>query len=112
MITGAIHLLDECEDGAHLTEEGGECKPRVQSAVRTISILLAVANSSNGMKAKEIMQHAGLSRQVTYHLIHTMLGTGIIRKNDAKRYVLGLAAVSIADGFHRQLAPPAAKRCF
>ena len=48
----------------------------------------------------------GLSRQVTYHLIHTMLGTGIIRKNESNRYVLGLAAVAIAEGFHRQLAPP------
>ena len=52
------------------------------------------------------MEKLGLSRQVTYHLIHTMHGTGIIRKNDRNRYVLGLAAVSIAEGFSRQLAPP------
>jgi len=52
------------------------------------------------------MEKLGLSRQVTYHLIHTMHGTGIIRKNDSNRYVLGLATVSIAEGFSRQLAPP------
>ena len=83
-----------------------ETKPRIQSAVRTVSILLAVANSPNGLKAKEIMEGLDLSRQVTYHLIHTMQGTGIIRKNESNRYVLGLAAVSIAEGFSRQLAPP------
>ena len=88
------------------TAKSADPKPRIQSAVRTISILLAVADSSNGLRAKEIMEKLGLSRQVTYHLIHTMHDTGIIRKNDSNRYVLGLAAVSIAEGFSRQLAPP------
>ena len=88
------------------TAEDSQLKPRIQSAVRTVAILLAVADSPNGLRAKEIMDKLGLSRQVTYHLIHTMHGTGIIRKNDSNKYVLGLAAVSIAEGFHRQLAPP------
>jgi IclR family acetate operon transcriptional repressor len=83
-----------------------EPKPRIQSACRTISILLAVANSPNGLKAKDIMQKLGLSRQVAYHLIHTMHGTGIIRKDERNRYVLGLAAISIAEGFGRQLSAP------
>ncbi len=89
-------------------EKGGksESKPRVQSALRTISIVLAVAESSNGLKVKEILEKLGLSRQVTYHLIHTLQATGIIRKNEHNRYVLGLAAAIIADGFQRQLAPP------
>jgi IclR family acetate operon transcriptional repressor len=86
--------------------DGQEAKPRIQSAVRTVSILLAIADSANGLRAKEVMERLGLSRQVTYHLIHTMQGTGIIRKNESNRYVLGLAAVSIAEGFTRQLAPP------
>jgi IclR family transcriptional regulator, acetate operon repressor len=86
--------------------QSGNSKPRVQSAVRTITILQAVAQSPDGLRAKEIMEKLGLSRQVTHHLIHTMHGTGIIRKNDGNRYVLGLAAVSIAEGFKRQLAQP------
>jgi len=81
-------------------------KPRVQSALRAISILLAVSESPNGLKVKDITDKLGLSRQVTYHLIHTLLATGIIRKNENNRYVLGLASVAIAEGFHRQLAPP------
>jgi IclR family transcriptional regulator, acetate operon repressor len=106
VITHVNPLLDEIADGEDLTAEGGDRKPRIQSAVRTISLLLAVADSHNGLKAMEIMKRVGLSRQVTYHLIHTMLGTGIIRKSETNRYVLGLAAVSIVEGFHRQLAPP------
>ena len=102
MKADAIKVLDANESSV----EDTPAKPRIQSAVRTISILLAVAGSPNGLKAKEIMEKLGLSRQVTYHLIHTMHGTGIIRKNDSNRYVLGLATVSIAEGFSRQLAPP------
>jgi IclR family transcriptional regulator, acetate operon repressor len=106
VIEPSIQRIDARLNAATLTPEIVERKPRIQSAVRTLSILLAVAESANGLKAKEIMKRVGLSRQVTYHLVHTMLGTGIIRKNESNRYVLGLAAVSIAEGFHRQLAPP------
>jgi DNA-binding IclR family transcriptional regulator len=96
----------EDTDTSSSSLEGQVAKPRIQSALRTVSILLAVADSPNGLRAKEIMEKLRLSRQVTYHLIHTMQGTGIIRKNESNRYVLGLAAVSIAEGFSRQLAPP------
>lgn len=106
MDAGTAKTLDPNVEVSSATADSNDPKPRIQSAVRTISILLAVANSANGLKAKEIMDKLGLSRQVTYHLIHTLHGTGIIRKNDSNRYVLGLAAVSIAEGFSRQLAPP------
>ena len=102
----AAESAEEDFDGVSLPADGIERKPRIQTADRTISILIAVAESANGLRAKEIMKQVGLSRQVTYHLIHTMLGTGIIRKNESNRYVLGLAAVAIAEGFQRQLAPP------
>jgi IclR family acetate operon transcriptional repressor len=101
----ATNTLDSIGSAPPTTEDS-QLKPRIQSAVRTVAILLAVADSPNGLRAKEIMDKLGLSRQVTYHLIHTMHGTGIIRKNDSNKYVLGLAAVSIAEGFRRQLAPP------
>lgn len=87
-------------------QSAAEPKARVQSALRAVSILLAVSESPNGLKVKDITDKLGLSRQVTYHLIHTLQATGIIRKNESNRYVLGLAAVAIAEGFHRQLAPP------
>ena len=106
---GTAEKTQDEGDDLLLTEvKGEEPKPRVQSALRTVSILLAIAESSNGLKIKEIMEKLGLSRQVTYHLIHTLHATGIIRKSASSnsRYVLGLATASIADGFHRQLAPP------
>ena len=77
----------------------------MQSAYRAISILLAIAESSQGLKINEIRESLGLPRQVTYHLIHTLRQTGIIRKNSSNRYVLGAAAASIGEGFQRQLAP-------
>jgi IclR family acetate operon transcriptional repressor len=80
-------------------------KVRVQSAARAVAILLAVARSSNGLKAKEISEILNLPRQTSYHLIHTLLATGTLRKSGQGRYLLGLAASSIADGFERQLEP-------
>jgi DNA-binding IclR family transcriptional regulator len=81
-------------------------KPRVQSAARTVSIILSIAESRVGLRSKEISQKLKLPRQVTYHLLHTLSATRVIRKNEHQRYVLGLAAMPIAEGFHRQLAPP------
>lgn len=89
-----------------LTDPEDVKKPRVQTAVRTVGILLSISRSGKGLNAKELSMDLGLPRQVTYHLLHTMLSTGIIRKNEQNRYVLGLAAASIAEGFRRQLAPP------
>ena len=43
-----------------------EPKTRVQSAYRAISILLAIAESSQGLKINEIRESLGLPRQVTY----------------------------------------------
>jgi hypothetical protein len=70
----------DANESSEGTAEDGQSKPRIQSAVRTISVLLAVADSPNGLKAKEIVEKLGLSRQVTHRLIHTMHGTGIILK--------------------------------
>jgi IclR family transcriptional regulator, acetate operon repressor len=81
-------------------------RPRVQSAARTVDILLAIARTRDGARAIEISDELGLPRQVTYHLLHTLNSTGVIRKNPQNRYVLGLAAGVIADGFRRQLHPP------
>jgi DNA-binding IclR family transcriptional regulator len=93
----------EAEAKAPRTEDR---KPRIQTAERTVAVLLAIARSPAGMKAREIGDELGLPRQVIYHLLHTLLGTGIVRKTMQNRYGLGLAAAPIAEGFRRQLAPP------
>ena len=72
------------------TEASEDRKPRIQSAERTVAVLLTIAISLDATKAKEISDALGLPRQVTYHLLHTLLGTAVLRKNMQNRYVLGL----------------------
>lgn len=82
-------------------------KPRIQTAVRTIDLLQAVARaSSNGISAKELSDQLGLPRQVVYHLIHTLVSTNMLRQVGGKRYVLGLSVANIAHGYKRQSSAP------
>jgi IclR family transcriptional regulator, acetate operon repressor len=80
-------------------------KPRVQSAARTAAILLAVAGSDKGLSAPEISDAVGISRQVAYHLLHTLTEAGMVTRDTSNRYVLGLRVATLAEGFRRQLAP-------
>jgi IclR family acetate operon transcriptional repressor len=80
-------------------------RPRVQSAARAMAILLAVAQSENGLTAREVSERVEVSRQAAYHLLHTLAGTGVLARDEEHRYVLGLAVASLAEAFGRQLAP-------
>jgi DNA-binding IclR family transcriptional regulator len=80
-------------------------KPRVQSAARTIGILLAIAQTENGLTTKEISEQVNIGRQATYHLLHTLTATGMVARDDGGRYVLGLRVSTLAEGFSRQLSP-------
>lgn len=80
-------------------------RPRVQSAARTIGILLEVAKSENGLTTKEISERVGIGRQATYHLLHTLVEAGMLTRAEGRRYLLGLRVGTIAAGFERQLAP-------
>lgn len=82
--------------------------PRVQSAARTVDILLAVARSGpSGITAKRISDELALPRQVVYHLLHTLQSVEMLHKVGGNAYVLGLAASVIASGYRRQNAAPA-----
>jgi len=85
--------------------DGGAQRPRVQSAARTVAILLAVAQSESGLAPREISERVGIGRQATYHLLHTLQGTGMLTRNARNRYVLGLRVGTLAEAFGRQLAP-------
>lgn len=80
-------------------------RPRVQSAARTVGILLAIAQTQDGLTTKEISERVGIGRQATYHLLHTLTATGMVTRDDGNRYVLGLRVGTLAAGFARQLAP-------
>jgi DNA-binding IclR family transcriptional regulator len=84
-----------------------ESKPRIQSAVRTINILQAVARaSSSGVSARDLSIELNLPRQVIYHLIHTLLSVNMLRQVGGKNYVLGLGAANLAHGYRRQTSAP------
>src|SRR5512142_2453297 len=80
-------------------------RPRVQSAARVVGILLAVAGSDDGLTAREISAEVAISRQATYHLLHTLVGCGVLTRDDRGHYMLGLRVGTLAEGFRRQLAP-------
>lgn len=80
--------------------------PRVQSVARAMSILGAVAGSAHGLRAMEIATVLGLGRQATYHLLHTLVGCGMLTRNQQNLYVLGLQTATLADAFERQMALP------
>jgi len=81
-------------------------EPRVQSVGRAVSILMAVAQSPSGLKGSEIVVSADLPKQATYHLVHTLVTTGLLTRNEHGLYVLGLRVGTLAEAFRRQLAPP------
>jgi DNA-binding IclR family transcriptional regulator len=86
--------------------EAGTSPPRVQSVARAMAILVAVANSPQGLRAMEIAKALGLGRQATYHLLHTLIGSGMLTRNPQGLHVLGLQMATLADAFVRQLAVP------
>ena len=88
-------------EGARATAQ-----PRVRSVARAVAILLAVAESPGGLRAMEIAAQLGLGRQGTYHLLHTLVGCGMLTRNQENRYVPGLEVATLADAFSRQSAPP------
>jgi DNA-binding IclR family transcriptional regulator len=87
------------------TAAGNGQRPRVQSAARAVNIILAVAESENGLTTKEISERVGTGRQATYHLLHTLVEAGMLTRDGRSRYLLGLRVGTLAEGFARQLAP-------
>lgn len=82
-----------------------KAKPRVQTAARTVQVLTEVAIAApGGISAKEISLKLGLPRQVVYHLVHTLVSIGALRKSNGNNFVLGLTMGPIAEGFRVQLA--------
>ena len=54
----------------------------------------------------EIAARLELGRQGAYHLLHTLVGCGMLARNQENRYVLGLQVAALAEAFSRHLAPP------
>jgi IclR family acetate operon transcriptional repressor len=85
--------------------DGAALRPRVQSAARAVGILMAIAQSDNGLTTKEISERVQIGRQATYHLLHTLSSAGMVTRDERNRYLLGFRVGTLAEGFARQLAP-------
>lgn len=91
---------------AEATKDGLSDKPRVQSVARAAEILFAVAGTSEGATARQIVRCTGLPVQATYHLLHTLVSTGLLMRANNNRYILGFRVGTLADAFRHQVAPP------
>jgi len=81
-------------------------EPRVQSVAKAAKILLAIAQSADGLRAVDVSERLDLPRQATYHLIHTLVTLGLLTRAADQKYVLGLKVGVLAEAFPRHLAPP------
>lgn len=79
---------------------------RIQSLARGLSVLAHVAASDGDLNAAELSRLTGVSRQTTYHLLHTLRQTGYLQQVRGQRYRLGWAVTTLVDGFNRQVTPP------
>lgn len=81
----------------------GRGEPRVRSAARAVEVLRTVAGAdARGISATTLSGRLGIPRQVVYHLAHTLLETGMLRKAGRGSYLLGPGAEILADGLRRQ----------
>uniref|UniRef100_B0T7H3 Transcriptional regulator, IclR family n=1 Tax=Caulobacter sp. (strain K31) TaxID=366602 RepID=B0T7H3_CAUSK len=107
MDVGGKARADDGLGGAGRDAGEPEAKPRIQSAVRTVDVLQAVARAgSSGVSARDLSLDLKLPRQVIYHLIHTLLSVNMLRQVGGKNYVLGLGAANLAHGYRRQTSAP------
>lgn len=67
--------------------------------------MMAVAQSDTGLTTKQIGQQVGISRQAVYHLLHTLMETGMLARGNDNKIILGLKVGTLASGFERQISP-------
>lgn len=69
----------------------------IQSVVRASRILLAVAETPDGLTASEIASQQDLAMPTAYHLLATLEEEELLYKEPGKRYTLGHRAVDLAN---------------
>ncbi len=93
------------QDETRGSASGGDARPRVQSAARVIDILQAVARSdTQGLTIRDISESLGVTRQVVYHLTHTLVAKNMLSKTASGTYILGLGVAALTHGHRRQMA--------
>ncbi len=79
---------------------------QINSVVRGVNILTAIARSDQGLSVREIAEAIGVERQTAYHLVHTLEDEGFISRDDQRNYRLGLRVGALAEAFSRQFSAP------
>ncbi|NKX16686.1 IclR family transcriptional regulator [Brucella pseudogrignonensis] len=89
---------------AEIKEKAGRFQ--INSVVRGVNILTAIARSDQGLSVREIAEAIGVERQTAYHLVHTLEDEGFISRDDRRNYRLGLRVGALAEAFSRQFSAP------
>jgi len=88
----------------HSAEVGSQT--RIQSVSRAIRILLAIAESPDGLAAKEVASLFSLTLPTAYHLLTTLSAEGMVIKDERRHFRLGPRVGIIADAYARSDALP------
>lgn len=106
-VEGGRDSVSEVAGGPHgeTAEAQGRItpRPRIQSVARAVDLLLWVAESENGLTSKALADRLEMSRQGTYHLLHTLISSGVLARTEDDRYVLGLRIGTLAAAFERHI---------
>lgn len=93
-----------------LVQEEPRSQTRIQSVRRAVGLLLAVAESPDGLTAKALAEQFDLSLPTAYHLLTTLWAEGMLTKDDFRVFRLGKSAAVIAEAYQRLDTVPAAYR--
>lgn len=73
-------------------------------------LLVAVAESEEGLTAKSLADRFGLSLPTTYHLLTTLWAEGMLIKDQHRVFKLGPRAAIVAEGYQRLQTVPSSYR--
>jgi IclR family transcriptional regulator, acetate operon repressor len=83
---------------------------RIQSVSRASRLLQLLARSESGCTAAEAARELGLTVPTTHHLLNTLALEGLAVKDSQRRFALGPAVASLAQGFVEQAVPEYLRR--
>jgi IclR family transcriptional regulator, acetate operon repressor len=83
-----------------------DASARIQSVGRAAMILRAVAESPNGLSARELSGQLGISLPTLYHLIQSLRVEGLLQRSGDGRSIMGAGVGVLARGLERHREVP------
>jgi IclR family acetate operon transcriptional repressor len=84
-----------------LIQDGEKQPTRIQSVDRAARLLLWVTAQSDGATASEAARAIGLAVPTTYHLLNTLVASGLLAKDSRRRYGPGPKVAILAEAHLR-----------